>query len=121
MTSYSWNTDTSGDWNTGTLWTGGTVPNDVPAADVTIDAASTLTAYTVTIASGASITVDSLSMNDVNERAGRTIQPATTPLTSSSTERLPLLPVRPGRGDGSLQTTCSRQPPLMRPLSTVER
>jgi hypothetical protein len=69
MTSYSWNTDTSGDWNTGTLWTGGTVPNDL-AADVTIDAASTLTAYTVTIASGESITVDSLSMNGSNELAG---------------------------------------------------
>src|ERR1700733_2089830 len=69
MTGYSWNTDTSGDWNTGTLWTGGTVPNDV-AADVTIDAASTLTAYTVPISSGESFTVDSLSMNAVNELAG---------------------------------------------------
>jgi hypothetical protein len=73
MTSYSWNTDTSGDWNTGTLWTGGTVPNDVVTpgtADVTIDAASTLTAYTVTIASGESITIDSLTMNGTNELGG---------------------------------------------------
>jgi Domain of unknown function (DUF4214) len=69
MSSFTWNTDTSGDWNTGTLWTGGAVPNDV-AADVTIDAASTLTAYTVTISSGESFTVDSLSMNAVNELAG---------------------------------------------------
>jgi hypothetical protein len=73
MSSFTWNTATGGDWNTGTLWAGGTAPNDsvTPGtADVTIDAASTLAGYTVTIASGESITVDSLSMNDVNERAG---------------------------------------------------
>ncbi len=74
MTSYSWNTDTSGDWNTGTPWTGLTVPNDV-AADVTIDAASTLTAYTVTIAQGESFLVHSLTMNGVNELAGSNESP----------------------------------------------
>jgi hypothetical protein len=104
MTSYSWNTDTSGDWNTGTLWTGGTVPNDL-AADVTIDAASTLTAYTVTIASGASITVDSLSMNDVNERAG-TNNPAGYYAANLELDgTLAFAPGSAGAWDGSLQTT----------------
>jgi hypothetical protein len=119
MTSYSWNTDTSGDWNTGTLWTGGTVPNDL-AADVTIDAASTLTAYTVTIASGASITVDSLSMNDVNERAG-TNNPAGYYAANLELDgTLAFAPGSAGAWDGSLQTTVFTAAPLMRPLSTVE-
>ena len=51
MASFSWAANVSGDWNTGTLWTPISVPNTA-AADVMIDAAATLAAYTVTIASG---------------------------------------------------------------------
>jgi hypothetical protein len=78
MTSYNWALPVSGDWNTGTLWSSGTVsgtvPNDV-AADVTISAQTTVTttpvAYTITIASGESITVNSLIMNNTDtDRAG---------------------------------------------------
>ena len=67
MTTFNWTSGTDGDWNTGTLWTPATVPNDI-AADVTIDAADTL--YTVTIAGGESETVNSLSMNDNTGRPG---------------------------------------------------
>lgn len=69
MATYTWTHDVSGDWNTGTLWTPGTVPNDV-TADVTIDAATTLVnGYTVTIAAGESFTVNSLTLNDLNQGA----------------------------------------------------
>jgi hypothetical protein len=69
MASFSWATNVSGDWNTGTLWIPATVP-DSAAADVTIDAAATLAPYTVTIASGETETVDSLSMNGTNNFVG---------------------------------------------------
>jgi hypothetical protein len=70
MASFSWSTDVDGNWNTGTLWTPATEPNDI-AADVTIDAAiPTQRAYTVSIQSGTTVTVHSLTMNDVNGRAG---------------------------------------------------
>jgi plastocyanin len=69
MTSYSWASNVSGDWNTGTLWTPATVPNSA-TADVTIDVATTL-AYAVTIAATESFTVNSLTMNDtVADNAG---------------------------------------------------
>jgi hypothetical protein len=64
MTSYSWASNVSGDWNTGTLWTPATVPNSA-TADVTIDVATTL-AYAVTIAATQSFTVNSLTMNDTD-------------------------------------------------------
>lgn len=64
MTSYSWATDAGGDWNTGTLWTGGTAPTSDITADVTIDATATAGAYTVTIGATESETVNSLTMND---------------------------------------------------------
>jgi hypothetical protein len=57
-----------GDWNTGSLWSGGVIPNTV-SADVTIDALTTLVPYTVTIASNETETVRSLSLNAVNNRA----------------------------------------------------
>jgi hypothetical protein len=101
MSSFSWNKGVDGDWNTGTLWTPATVPNDI-AADVTIDAADT--AYTVTIANGASETVQSLSMNDtvgrqgtndaIGYHAGKLILDGTLAFASGSV----------GAFDGSLQT-----------------
>lgn len=66
MASYNWTTATSGDWNTGTLWSGGTPPNLVPNAidaNATIDVASATTLYTVTIAPTESITLASLDLN----------------------------------------------------------
>jgi hypothetical protein len=65
MTSYSWATNVSGDWNSGTLWSTGTVPNS-GTADVTIDAATTIAPYTVTIGAGESFTVDSLTINNTD-------------------------------------------------------
>jgi hypothetical protein len=64
MTTYSWATTASGDWNTGTLWTDGVVPNNA-TADVTIDVGS-LVAYTITIGAGESFTIDSLTINDTD-------------------------------------------------------
>src|ERR1700760_2170962 len=69
MASFSWATNVSGDWNTGTLWIPATVPNSA-AADVTIDAAAALAPYTVTITSGETESVDSLSMNGANNFVG---------------------------------------------------
>jgi hypothetical protein len=74
MTIHNWAVGVSGDWNTGSLWSPAGVPNTA-AADVTIDAAATLGAYTVTIASGTTETVNSLSMNAANNFNG-TFNPA---------------------------------------------
>jgi hypothetical protein len=68
MTVFNWATNASGEWNTGSLWSGGIVPNSV-SADATIDATATLVPYTVTIAAGETETVHSLSMNAVDNYA----------------------------------------------------
>ncbi len=65
MATFSWTTNQSGDWNTGSLWSGGIVPNDA-AADVSIDATDADGSYTVTIATGESVIVNSLTLNGVN-------------------------------------------------------
>ncbi len=64
MTIANWTTNASGDWNTGSLWSGGVVPN-AGSVDVTIDALTSAT-YTVTIAAGQTQTVHSLALNTVN-------------------------------------------------------
>ncbi len=75
MASYSWTSGKSGDWNTVADWTPATVPNDA-AADVTIDAlAPTGASYTVTIASGETQTVHTLTMNGVNNFDGANSSP----------------------------------------------
>jgi hypothetical protein len=102
MTTYSWTLGTSGDWNTGTLWTPQTVPNDI-TSDVTIDAADTL--YIVTIASGESETVDSLSMNAVTGLLGTNDPNA--PYHAAQLELDGTLAFAPGSAgslSGSLQT-----------------
>src|SRR5277367_4245321 len=68
MTVFNWATNASGEWNTGSLWSGGIVPNSV-SSDATIDATATLVPYTVTIAAGETETVHSLSMNAVDNYA----------------------------------------------------
>ena len=101
MATINWTTGTSGDWNTGTLWTPATVPTAVD--DVVIDAANTF--YTVTIASGEIATVHSLSMNDTVGRPGTNDAAGYhAGRTDSSTEHLPLLPGSAGALDGPLQT-----------------
>jgi hypothetical protein len=111
MTSFSWATAASGDWNTGTLWTGGIVPNSA-TADVTIDVtAMPPAAYTVTIGAGESFTVDSLTINDTEASA----QGANSnPQTSAELELDGTLTFAPGSAGifgnheaagGSLQTT----------------
>ncbi|MDR3538668.1 MAG: Hint domain-containing protein [Acetobacteraceae bacterium] len=65
MATYTWTSDVSGDWNTGTLWSDGTIPNSA-TADVSIDATGTAGSYTVTIASGESEIVNTLTLNGVN-------------------------------------------------------
>jgi hypothetical protein len=68
VTVSSWIANVNGDWNTGSLWSGGIIPNSVSAA-VTIDATATVVPYTVTIAASETETVGSLSMNAVNNLA----------------------------------------------------
>jgi len=66
MTIFNWASAASGDWNTAANWSPATVPND-GAADVTIDVPTAVAnGYTVTIASGESITVNTLSLNITN-------------------------------------------------------
>jgi len=74
MASINWTTGASGDWNTGTLWSSGTVPT--AADDVTIDALAPVGAdYTVTIATGESEIVNSVTVNAVNNLAGANVTP----------------------------------------------
>jgi hypothetical protein len=58
MSTYTWLTGVSGDWNTPSLWAGGIVPDSV-AADVSIVASGT---YAVTIAAGETETVNQLTL-----------------------------------------------------------
>jgi hypothetical protein len=60
MSTNSWASGISGDWNTGSLWAAGIVPDDI-ATDVAIAQPGT---YTVTIAPGESETADSVTMGD---------------------------------------------------------
>jgi hypothetical protein len=60
MTSYSWNTGTSGGWGTIANWGTTSYPNSI-TADVTISASGS---YTVTIETAKSYTVDSVTLND---------------------------------------------------------
>ncbi len=107
MTTYSWTTPVSGDWNTGTLWTStpaNTAPTNDILADVTIDAGPTL--YTVTIGAAENEIINSLSMNDVAGRPG-TNDPAA-PYHAGQLEldgTLTFAPLSTGRLNGSLQTT----------------
>jgi hypothetical protein len=73
MVAYSWKSGVSGDWNTASNWTPAVVPND-PLADVTIDA-PTAASYIVTIGTGTSETVHSLTMNGVNNLIGSNTSP----------------------------------------------
>ncbi|WP_428538646.1 beta strand repeat-containing protein [Rhodopila sp.] len=101
MANFTWANDVNGDWNTGTLWTGGAVPNAVDA-DVTIDTTTTLVGgYGVTIAAGESFTVNSLTMNDLDQGAN------SFPYMAASLEidgTLAFAPGSAGAIDGILQT-----------------
>jgi hypothetical protein len=101
MSSFSWTNGVDGDWNTGTLWTPATVPNDI-AADVTIDAADTL--YTVTIAAGETETVDSLSMNNGVGRPGTNDSTGYHAAQLQLDGTLAFAPGSAGLLDGALQT-----------------
>ncbi len=61
MANFNWKTGTSGDWNLATNWTEGAIPNDA-AADVTMKQVAD-PSYTVTIAAGASDTVQTIDLN----------------------------------------------------------
>src|SRR4051794_37024669 len=77
MVAFSWKSGVSGDWGTASNWTPAVVPND-PLADVTIDAPPTATSYIVTIVTivtGESETVHSLTVNGVNNLAGSNTSP----------------------------------------------
>src|SRR4051812_50170891 len=68
MAIISWTAPVSGDWRTAANWTPATVPNGA-AADVVIDVPTTIAqGYTVTLPAGVTETVNSLSMNAVNNR-----------------------------------------------------
>ena len=101
MANFTWANDVAGDWNNGTLWTGGQVPNAIDA-DVTIDTTTTLVGgYGVTIAAGESFTVNSLTMNDLDQGAN------SFPYMAASLEidgTLAFAPGSAGAIDGILQT-----------------
>jgi hypothetical protein len=102
MVSYSWTTGTSGDWNNAANWTPATVPND-GLADVIIDAAPSAGAYTVTLATGESATVNSLTVNGVTNRQGSNSDPyAAAVIEINGT--LTFAAGSPGVLGGSLQT-----------------
>ncbi len=66
-TTYSWiaNTGTLDDWNTAADWSGGAIPPNDGTADIVIDTAPATgtDTYTVDIAAGESIVVDSITLN----------------------------------------------------------
>jgi len=102
MASISWTTGTTGLWKQATQWTPNTVPN-LATDDVTIDAPATGGAYTVTIGTGESYTVNSLTMNASNNLAGAN----SNPYDAASLEvdgTLTFNPMSPGDFGGSLQT-----------------
>lgn len=74
MATYTWTNPVTGDWNTGSLWSGGVAPN-AAAADVTIDAPANGAAYTVLIDTGESDVVNTLTLNAVNNLLGVLNQP----------------------------------------------
>src|ERR1700722_20062175 len=85
MASYTFATATSGDWNTGTLWTGGTAPSLVPnAIDATATIDATGTQYVVKIASTESITLAGLTLGSV-ANGGTLEMDGTLTLTGSGT------------------------------------
>ena len=74
MAIFSWKSGVSGDWATAAAWTQAAVPT--AADDVTIDALAPVGGtYAVTIAKGESQTVNSLTMNGVNNLAGSNTSP----------------------------------------------
>lgn len=74
MAIFSWKSGVSGDWATAAAWTQAAVPT--AADDVTIDALAPVGGtYAVTIAKGESQTVNSLTMNGVNNLAGSNTRP----------------------------------------------
>ncbi|HQT76295.1 MAG TPA: hypothetical protein PLD10_04515 [Rhodopila sp.] len=75
MASYSWASPISGDWISAANWSPAAVPND-PTANVTIDN-PTLAPYMVSIGTGEFWTVNSLTMNNVNDLAGSNRVPYT--------------------------------------------
>jgi hypothetical protein len=109
MTTYSWNTGTSGDWDTAANWLPATVPNDVTpgtTADVVIDFVPTATVYTVTLAASESVTIDNLEINPTNNFAG-TNPPSPDPYNAAIFEldgTLTFAPGSDGTIGGSLQT-----------------
>ena len=77
MTTYSWTKNVSGDWGNTADWTPAAIPNDTAigaTADVTIDAATTVP-YTVTLAKGEAVIINSLTVNAVNNLLGSNNHP----------------------------------------------
>ncbi len=117
MTTYSWTKNVSGDWDTAADWTPAAIPS-AATADVTIDAATTLP-YTVTIAHGESVTVDSLSINAANNLLGSNAHPyAAAVLEVDGT--LTFAPGSTGGLRGSLQTYLVMQSGTIVNAGTVD-
>ena len=107
MTTYTWMLGSDGDWNTASNWTPATAP-DATDADVTIDATPTLAAYGITIAAGASDTIDSLTMNAANNLAGSNSDPYDAAILVLD-GTLVFAPGSAGDIDGSLQTAIQTE------------
>lgn len=104
MPTYSWSVGTNGDWNTGTNWSGGAVPN-ATNADVVIDAPpSSPGPYTVTIAAGESITVSTLTLNPTNNQLGVLQNPQNSAVLEIG-GTLTFAPGSAGTLDGPLQSS----------------
>ncbi|MBS0639609.1 MAG: hypothetical protein JSS43_07035, partial [Proteobacteria bacterium] len=70
MATFSWALPVTGTWTTAANWSPATVPNDA-AADVVIDAPATAAGgYTVTLPANTTVTLDSLTINGVNNFDG---------------------------------------------------
>src|SRR4051812_16276143 len=109
MAIISWTAPVSGDWRTAANWTPATVPNGA-AADVVIDVPTTIAqGYTVTLPAGVTETVNSLSMNAVNNRVA-TWTPDYKAASLELDGTLAFAPGSAGLIDGPLQTYIHTAP-----------
>jgi hypothetical protein len=99
MATNSWKNGTSGNWNTGTLWSTGAVP--AAGDDVTIDVLNITQAYTVTIAAGETAMVNTLTLNAPNDG---TNQPTYVGAVPEMDGTLNFAGTGKGAIDGSLQS-----------------
>ncbi|HYZ20718.1 MAG TPA: hypothetical protein VE690_01050, partial [Rhodopila sp.] len=70
MATINWKSPTGGDWGTAAAWDTGVLP--AAGDDVVIDAANPTAAYTVTVAAGETVTINSLTLNAPGDGTNQT-------------------------------------------------